>query len=785
MIQDSFLLDEVRCGFMIPAAVKQAWAAELEVLMEIDRVCKKHNIQYFADWGTLLGTVRHGGFIPWDDDLDIVMKREDYQKFMNVARFDMEEGFDVQTFRNHDDCWLFMGKVVGRNGFCFEKEHLRRFHNFPYIACVDVFVLDYVYKDPEKEEKRRTLCKYMLGVADSIAEGGLTSEEKERSLKKVEEMYGKRINRIMDPVEMRRYLYGEVEKIFGEVPEKDADNLTQIFPWGLLGKDFQFPKEYYEKAIELPFEDTVMPVPMMYDKMLRKRYGEYCRLVKDAAGHDYPFFEGQKKNLQKVLDFELPDFQIDNTKLFRSEEEIECKNYSYKMMAKECEGELLRMKELLDGITVQWVEQAEGLNQEQIEQGMDLLQASQQLAIDFGNMMEQILGEGCALISLLEKYCEALYRIYELLLPENGDSGIVEVGNALDAMKTAEVCSKLDTVWESISIELEQQVFNRKTVLFLPVLARDWSGLHSLWQEYTQDETYDVYVAPLPYYYKDYDSSPRKVCYEAAEFPEAVQVLDYNVLTPEYLEMLHPEVIVIQNPYDSWNSAISVPDMFYSENIRKYTDKLIYVPPFTLEEYSKRNEREYSNMKYYVAMPGVVYADQIMVQSENMRQMYIEKLTEFSGKETRGVWKQRVAVLSLTEEGRVAEQKEEASVQKSDVHNTVNIARKKKLLYGISLGAYLGDVEAAQDKIKTNLRIFEKCKEEIELFVQVFPDNKDSEAMRKDIDCLLENYSFKLMASGIKCCARDYDAYYGDGMPLVMQFRDAGKTVMIQDIYVK
>jgi len=107
-IPDSFLLDEVRCGFMVPAPIKQAWAAELEVLAEIDRVCRKHNIKYFADWGTLLGAVRHGGFIPWDDDLDIVMKREDYDKFMTVARFDMDEGFDVQTFRNQNDYWLFM-----------------------------------------------------------------------------------------------------------------------------------------------------------------------------------------------------------------------------------------------------------------------------------------------------------------------------------------------------------------------------------------------------------------------------------------------------------------------------------------------------------------------------------------------------------------------------------------------------------------------------------------------------------------------------------------------------
>ncbi len=791
-IQDSFLLDEVRCGFMIPAAVKQAWAAELEVLMEIDRVCKKHNIQYFADWGTLLGTVRHGGFIPWDDDLDIVMKREDYIKFMTVARFDMKEGFDVHTFRNHQDCWLFMGKVVGNNTFCFDKEHLRRFHNFPYIACIDVFVLDYVHRDPEKEEQRRRLCKYMLGVADAIVEEELRPDERERRLKIVEEMYGKKIERIADPVEMRRYLYGEIEKIFAEVPETESDTLTQIFPWGLKGKDFQFPKKYYAKQIYLPFEDTLMPVPAMYDKMLRKRYGDYCRLVKDAAGHDYPFFEGQKKNLQKVLDFELPDFHVDHTKLFRSEEEKECRNYSYKVMAKECTDELMRMKEELIVIIGQLqeadrkVQQAEVIESAQqyqtsIEQVMDLLQASQQLAIDFGNMMEQVLGEGCQLIALLEKYCEALYQIYEVLLSEEDVSGTAEYCNGADDISVKErcnspetrgmieACNRLDIVWAAIADEVEQQVFSRKTVLFLPVLAKDWNSLQSLWQKHVKDELCDVYVVPLPYYYKDYDGSPRKMCCDAEEFSEDVNALDYNLLTPEYLEMLHPEEIIIQNPYDSWNPAISVPEMFYTEQIRKYTDELIYVPPFTLDEYSKSNEREYSNMKYYVTMPGVVYADKVMVQSENMRRIYIEKLTESAGEETRGIWEQRVSVQSLSEK----EQKEEVSV------------RKKKMLYGISLGAYLGDVNVAKEKIERNLKLFEECKERIDLTLQIFPDNRDSDELRSYVNNTLKNYSANMLESGIKCCARDYDAYYGDGMPLVMDFRDAGIPAMIQDIYVE
>ena len=89
----TYFEDEIREGFYITGAMKRAWAAQLEVLEEIDKVCKKHNIRWFADCGTLLGAVRHRGYIPWDDDMDIVMKRKDYQRFLTEAVPDMAECF--------------------------------------------------------------------------------------------------------------------------------------------------------------------------------------------------------------------------------------------------------------------------------------------------------------------------------------------------------------------------------------------------------------------------------------------------------------------------------------------------------------------------------------------------------------------------------------------------------------------------------------------------------------------------------------------------------------------
>ena len=99
-----FFRDEVRNGFYIPTTIKQSWACSLDVLAEIDKICVKHDIQYFADWGTLLGAVRHGGFVPWDDDIDICMKRDDYIKFRAIADNELPSEYvihDYERQKNH------------------------------------------------------------------------------------------------------------------------------------------------------------------------------------------------------------------------------------------------------------------------------------------------------------------------------------------------------------------------------------------------------------------------------------------------------------------------------------------------------------------------------------------------------------------------------------------------------------------------------------------------------------------------------------------------------------
>lgn len=101
-------------------------------------------------------------------------------------------------------------------------------------------------------------------------------------------------------------------------------------------------------------------------------------------------------------------------------------------------------------------------------------------------------------------------------------------------------------------------------------------------------------------------------------------------------------MILIHNPYDEYNLTTSVHPFFYARNLKQYTDNLIYVPCFPLDEIQPDDLKSRYNMRYYVSMPGIVHADLVLVQSEQMQQNYIDHLTDFAGKDTRHIWLKKI-----------------------------------------------------------------------------------------------------------------------------------------------
>lgn len=94
--------------------LRKAQLRMLEILIEVDKICRKHNIPYWLDYGTLLGAVRHGGFIPWDDDVDISMMKEDYDRFLDIAPKELPEQFAVQNLSTDKYYSLTFTKIVDK-----------------------------------------------------------------------------------------------------------------------------------------------------------------------------------------------------------------------------------------------------------------------------------------------------------------------------------------------------------------------------------------------------------------------------------------------------------------------------------------------------------------------------------------------------------------------------------------------------------------------------------------------------------------------------------------------
>lgn len=105
-----------------------------------------------------------------------------------------------------------------------------------------------------------------------------------------------------------------------------------------------------------------------------------------------------------------------------------------------------------------------------------------------------------------------------------------------------------------------------------------------------------------------------------------------------------PDVIYTQNPYDECNYTTSVHPFFYARNLKKYTDKLVYIPWFTMRDVNVDNGKVNQTMKYFCTVPGVVLADEVWMPSESAKEAYVRKLTAFAGEDTKCVWEDKIHV---------------------------------------------------------------------------------------------------------------------------------------------
>ncbi|MDD6827440.1 MAG: hypothetical protein PUE12_15305 [Oscillospiraceae bacterium] len=406
-----------------------------------------------------------------------------------------------------------------------------------------------------------------------------------------------------------------------------------------------------------------------------------------------------------------------------------------------------------------------------------LLGDCQEAVLSIGDAIIDSETEDCVTIRYIQDYCESIFNIHQSI-SENTD--IKEVEKTLNHDLTL------------IKKSIEKDIKVRLEVVFLPYKASMWDSLESVWKAADEDPECDAYVVPIPYYDRNPDHSFGEFHYEGGEYPDYVPVTHYNNYD---ISKRRPDVIYIHNPYDDCNYVTSVDPRFYSRELKKYTDKLVYIPYFVLGEINPDDENALENIAHFVLPPGVINADEVIVQSENMKKAYVNVLLSKCGNtaENKKKFEKKIMGIGSPKFDKIA------NMSKNDVKipdewkgilYKLDGTRKKVVFYNNSVSALLKNDVMMIEKMRSVFNIFFEYRDEVALLWRPHPLIKATiESMRpdlwKDYNILVEQYigaewgiydDTADLYRAIALC----DGYYGDPSSVDKLCRKVGIPVMFQ-----
>ena len=653
-VPKGYLNAESRDGFYVSSKMKRTWAATIEVFKAVEKVCLENDITYFAEWGTLLGAVRHGGFIPWDDDFDICMKREDYNRFLQIAKEALPKEYAVLNVYNEFEYTNLLTRVVNRKQISFEKEYMEAFHGFPYIVGIDIYPIDYVTDD---EANLKSQLSDLL-LVDGWTRLYEASQLLTSTIQKEVFLVAKRYNFIVDKRKpIRQQLFILMDRIMSWYGAEEGSTLVSL-PYVIKYNMKGIPAYYYDDVIRIPFEYTDIAVPLLYDDMLERKYRNYIRSVRNWNTHMYPVYLGIEQEVHELGRNDIwPDYSVDEARK--------------------------DLKEYLN-----------------------------------------------------------------------------------------------DKDKESI-------LFEKEDVIFMPYKAEAWRYMEPFWNM-LQEENVNTLLMPIPYYEKDDKGKPSILHYDKAIFDEYYETIDIN-----YDFSQRPMAIVIQNPYDNYDVSECVAPIFFSRNLKKYTNNLIYIPDFQLDEFGTKDERAMYNMNFFCTVPGVIYSDYVFVQSQSMKERYLDKLGQFLGESMAEVWERKIKVQPWTNQDEPGIVEDEIPAEWWDKLLDDKGDGKKVILYYSSASKIYEKQQKYINKIGQVFEMFSRFSDSLTVIWLV--DEVIFRSGCQKLDKLRENVENLMSEYGTRknvIVDTDHqweaiqisDAFYGDRGRLLHEFERTGRPIMIQDV---
>lgn len=252
---------------------------QLEILTYIDTFCKNNNIPYVLNYGTLLGAIRHKGYIPWDDDIDISMSRQDYDRFIELFKHDKSKYKIISLETNKD----YFNNFIKIEDIETEIIYSNLQKSYKSGIFIDIFPIDFF------EDRKVINIGYILEslklICISPKNSVIHNDSKIKNIFRLISWY------LLKPINPR---------VFANLIEKVIKKYTTNNPtYGLLvasksKEKSTLPVETTKKIITLEFEGLNMPAPAQYDEILSHRYGEYMQLPPEEdriTPHDYEAFK--------------------------------------------------------------------------------------------------------------------------------------------------------------------------------------------------------------------------------------------------------------------------------------------------------------------------------------------------------------------------------------------------------------------------------------------------------------------------------------------------------------
>lgn len=399
------------------------------------------------------------------------------------------------------------------------------------------------------------------------------------------------------------------------------------------------------------------------------------------------------------------------------------------------------------------------LEKENTEDVMGLLADCQNCAITIGNKIEAVYGTDTRSVQGLEEYCETVYQLTGKLREP-------------DARKNLYI--RLNRQLTEIIKNMEQEIPDKLEVVFLPYKASMWDSLESIWFAAREDTDCDAYVIPIPYYDKKPDGGTKQEHYEGDEYPDDVPVTRYDAYD---FEARQPDIIFIHNPYDGGNHVTSVHPYFYSKNLKRFTEKLVYVPYFVLDGNGVPEN--------YALTPAAIHADYIIVQNEKEKEDYIKHFKQAAPNLSMA---DKILPLGSPKFDKVRSlSRENVNAPKAWLER---IKDKKVIFYNTSLNAMLEAGGKYMKKLEDVFTFFKKQRDAVLLW-RPHPLMESSIASLRPE--LYEDYQrlknwFLEENIGIYDDTPDMypaiglsDAYYGDYSSVVWLYKQTGKPILIQD----